>query len=129
MEPRLPPDGERKLEDLGIDLATKSSRLANLLAVLVRQGVADLVRSMNCYYSILIEGHDTRPRDFERALRKLIIQMILNKEPYNMKLSHILRFNNLSILRKIYRKKPYPLNIPCGYIVNFANDLQINYFR
>ena len=24
---------------------------------------------MNCYYSNLIEGHDTRPRDIERALR------------------------------------------------------------
>ena len=30
--------------------------------------LADLVRSMNCYYSNLIEGHDTRPVDIERAL-------------------------------------------------------------
>ncbi|CAM5763274.1 Fic family protein [Bosea minatitlanensis] len=30
--------------------------------------LADLVRMMNCYYSNLIEGHDTRPRDIERAL-------------------------------------------------------------
>ncbi len=27
-----------------------------------------LVRSMNCYYSNLIEGHDTHPRDIDRAL-------------------------------------------------------------
>jgi len=27
-----------------------------------------LVRVMNCYYSNLIEGHDTRPRDIERAV-------------------------------------------------------------
>lgn len=30
--------------------------------------LASLVRVMNCYYSNLIEGHDTRPRDIERAL-------------------------------------------------------------
>ena len=28
--------------------------------------LADLVRSMNCYYSNLIEGHDTHPLDIER---------------------------------------------------------------
>src|SRR5262249_38306638 len=30
--------------------------------------LADLVRIVNTYYSNLIEGHDTRPRDIERAL-------------------------------------------------------------
>ena len=32
--------------------------------------LADLVRAMNCYYSNLIEGHDTHPIDIERALKK-----------------------------------------------------------
>jgi Fic family protein len=31
--------------------------------------LAGLVRSMNCYYSNLIEGHDTHPVDIERALK------------------------------------------------------------
>jgi hypothetical protein len=31
--------------------------------------LANLVRSMNCYYSKLIEGHDTHPVDIERALK------------------------------------------------------------
>jgi Fic family protein len=31
--------------------------------------LADLVRAMNCYYSNLIEGHDTHPVDIERAMR------------------------------------------------------------
>jgi len=31
--------------------------------------LADLVRAMNCYYSNLIEGHDTHPIEIERALR------------------------------------------------------------
>jgi Fic family protein len=68
MEPMLPPDGARKLEDLAIDLATKASGLARQLPQAVRRGMGDLVRSMNCYYSNLIEGHDTHPRDIDRAL-------------------------------------------------------------
>jgi Fic family protein len=68
MEPMLPPEGERKLEDLAFDLATKASSLASQLAPTVRRSVGDLVRSMNCYYSNLIEGHDTHPRDIDRAL-------------------------------------------------------------
>jgi Fic family protein len=68
MEPMLPPDGESRLEDLAVDVATKASGLASQLPSAVRQGVGDLVRSMNCYYSNLIEGHDTHPRDIDRAL-------------------------------------------------------------
>jgi Fic family protein len=34
----------------------------------LRDSIGDLVRSMNCYYSNLIEGHDTHPRDIDRAL-------------------------------------------------------------
>ncbi|OWW04623.1 hypothetical protein ATY81_01155 [Rhizobium sp. R72] len=30
--------------------------------------MSDLVRVMNCYYSNLIEGHNARPQDIERAL-------------------------------------------------------------
>ena len=61
MEPMLPPDGEHNLEDLAFDMATKASGLASQLSLSVRRGVGDLVRSMNCYYSNLIEGHDTHP--------------------------------------------------------------------
>ena len=31
---------------------------------------AALVRSMDCYYSNLIEGHNTHPRDIDRALHR-----------------------------------------------------------
>jgi Fic family protein len=68
MEPMLPPEGEKRLEDLAFDVAMKAGALANRLPVVVRRGVGDLVRSMNCYYSNLIEGHDTQPRDIDRAL-------------------------------------------------------------
>lgn len=68
MEPMLPPDGSRKLENLAFDLATKASGLASHVHPTVRESVGNLVRSMNCYYSNLIEGHDTHPRDIDRAL-------------------------------------------------------------
>lgn len=35
----------------------------------VLTALAELVRAMNCYYSNLIEGHDTHPIDIERALK------------------------------------------------------------
>jgi Fic family protein len=34
----------------------------------VRESIGDLVRSLNCYYSNLIEGHNTHPRDIDAAL-------------------------------------------------------------
>lgn len=70
MEPLLPSAGERRLEDLAVRLASDSAALAAQLASPVREAVGDLVRSMNCYYSNLIEGHNTRPRDIDRALRQ-----------------------------------------------------------
>lgn len=70
MEPLLPAVGNRRLEDLAVRLASDSATLAAQLAAPVRDSVGDLVRSMNCYYSNLIEGHNTRPRDIDRALRQ-----------------------------------------------------------
>jgi Fic family protein len=57
------------LTDLAIDLAGKAAGLRSSFAPGIRGALADLVRSMNCYYSNLIEGHDTHPVDIERALK------------------------------------------------------------
>lgn len=58
----------RPLADLTLELAQKSSGLQRSLPASLLVALADLVRSMNCYYSNLIEGHDTHPIDIERAL-------------------------------------------------------------
>lgn len=58
------------LNDLAIELATASAGFRRSLAAGIVTALADLVRSMNCYYSNLIEGHDTHPIDIERALNK-----------------------------------------------------------
>jgi len=57
------------LIDLVVELATKSAGLRHSLPMGVMSALANLVRSMNCYYSNLIEGHDTHPVDIERALK------------------------------------------------------------
>ena len=66
----LPEEGQRGIDDAAFDLVSKASALAGQMNPIVTTAVGTLVRSMNCYYSNLIEGHDTRPRDIDRALRK-----------------------------------------------------------
>ena len=68
MEPMLPRDQSRRLENLAVELVAKSNQLAGQLRPEVQESIGDLVRSMNCYYSNLIEGHNTHPRDVDRAL-------------------------------------------------------------
>jgi len=69
MEPLLPDDAQHRLENLAFELAEKSQGLAATLHGEVIRSVGDLVRSMNCYYSNLIEGHNTLPINIEKALR------------------------------------------------------------
>jgi Fic family protein len=72
MEPLLVSEASRHrsgLADLAVELASKSAGFRRSLAPGVRAALADLVRAMNCYYSNLIEGHDTHPVDIERALK------------------------------------------------------------
>lgn len=67
MEP-LFPEENRQLSDLATDLVAKSNALAGRLHPVIQEGIGDLVRSMNCYYSNLIEGHHTNPVDIDKAL-------------------------------------------------------------
>lgn len=56
------------LADLATERVGKSGSLAARLSPILRTSVGDLVRSMNCYYSNLIEGQDTHPIDIDQAL-------------------------------------------------------------
>jgi len=72
MEPLLIAEGSRhrsQLTDLAVEVAARSAGFRRSLPDGVRTALADLVRAMNCYYSNLIEGHDTHPVDIERALK------------------------------------------------------------
>ena len=72
MEPLLISQDSRHrpaLTDIALDLVQKSAGFRRSLPESLLASLADLVRSMNCYYSNLIEGHDTHPIDIERALK------------------------------------------------------------
>ena len=57
------------LTDLAVELAARSAGFRRSLPDSLFGSLATLVRAMNCYYSNLIEGHDTHPIDIERALK------------------------------------------------------------
>jgi len=58
-----------EVTDLAVELALKSAGFRRSIPEKLLTSLADLVRSMNCYYSNLIEGHYTHPIDIERALK------------------------------------------------------------
>jgi len=76
----MPPEDPARIEPARLEAATEAvnDAVAELAAAAAALGsrlhphtaasLAALVRIMNSYYSNLIEGHNTRPRDIERAL-------------------------------------------------------------
>src|SRR5438034_8503701 len=78
--PIMPPETPSRIEparieappepiaDVTTEVAAAAATLGSALHPRTAAHLADLVRIMNTYYSNLIEGHDTRPRDIERAL-------------------------------------------------------------
>ncbi len=72
MEPLLIGETSRhrgELTDLAVDLAQRAAGLRRGLPEGIIESLSGLVRAMNCYYSNLIEGHDTHLTDIERALK------------------------------------------------------------
>ena len=71
MEPMVISESSRhrgRLNQLVFELTTVATAFKSSLPDAMVEAVGDLVRSMNCYYSNLIEGHNTHPIDIERAL-------------------------------------------------------------
>ena len=68
IEPVRLVDVPEAIADVTAELSAASAVLGAALHPTTAANLATLVRIMNTYYSNLIEGHDTRPRDIERAL-------------------------------------------------------------
>jgi Fic family protein len=66
--PALLEEASAAIADAVAELASVSATLGKALHPRTAANLADLVRIMNTYYSNLIEGHHTRPRDIQRAL-------------------------------------------------------------
>ena len=68
IEPARLEDSPEAIADLVADLSAAGAVLGSALHPTTAANLASLVRIMNTYYSNLIEGHNTRPRDIENAL-------------------------------------------------------------
>ena len=67
-EPALLDHLAAPITDVIAEVSAASATLGRALHPRTAANLADLVRLMNTYYSNLIEGHNTRPREIERAL-------------------------------------------------------------
>jgi len=68
IEPCLLDNPSATVVDLVATLSAAAQRLTQNLPERTARSLAELVRVMNCYYSNLIEGHNTTPREIEQAL-------------------------------------------------------------
>ena len=68
IEPARLEEVPEAIADVVANLSAAGAVLGSALHPTTAANLAAFVRIMNTYYSNLIEGHDTRPRDIERAL-------------------------------------------------------------
>lgn len=90
MEPMLPKVQGGRLSELTCEILKASGRLTGQVhSSIVLKRVADLVREMNCYYSNLIEGHKTTPREIERAMKRDFSRDQTQRDNQHLSLAHI----------------------------------------
>ena len=70
LEPMLPDVAPLRERASGVVRA--AAELGRHLHPATLRAVAELVRTIDCYYSNLIEGHDTHPVSIERARRDVL---------------------------------------------------------
>ena len=68
IEPALLEEASLPVTDAVAELSARAATLGKALHPRTAANLADLMRITNTYYSNLIEGHHTRPRDIQRAL-------------------------------------------------------------
>lgn len=68
LEPMILTDISPEIMETIAELAARTATLGKALHPHTARELTAIVRIMNCYYSNLIEGHHTRPREIERAL-------------------------------------------------------------
>lgn len=90
MEPLVPDSGLTELAKLSQEITYSVGELTGMVhSPIVRERIAALVRSMNCYYSNLIEGHKTLPRDLERVYRGKTGEDAIHRENQLLAKAHI----------------------------------------
>ncbi len=89
IEPVMPSQQLRPLEDLACTIVERSARLSAKLREPFRAQVAELSRWMHCYYSNLTEGQQTRFRDIEAALKKDFAADPMKRVLQQLSLAHL----------------------------------------
>jgi Fic family protein len=89
IEPVIPTQRLRPLEDLACTVIERSARLSATLREPLRVQLAELTRWMHCYYSNLIEGQQTRVRDIEAALQKDFATEPKKRDLQQLSLAHL----------------------------------------
>ncbi|WP_395752409.1 Fic family protein [Prosthecobacter sp.] len=90
MEPLLPASRLSELAELSCEILRCSNRLLEYIpSHTARRGIAHLVRGMNSYYSNLIEGHKTLPRDIESALQSDFSDKPTERDNQHLAAAHI----------------------------------------
>jgi Fic family protein len=69
IEPTRLEETPEAIADVVAELSATTATLGAALNPVTAANLADLVRLMNCYYSNLIEGHNTGPKDIASALK------------------------------------------------------------
>lgn len=77
------------LQELAAKLLRQSSILRSVLHPTTSEGVKELLRSMNSYYSNLIEGQSTHPIEIDKALKKNYEQDSHKKNLQKLAIAHI----------------------------------------
>ncbi len=90
MEPLLPASSLPELAELSCEILRRSNRLLEQIPSHgCRRAIAELVCGMNSYYSNLIEGHKTLPRDIESALRRDFSSKPAERDNQHLAAAHV----------------------------------------
>lgn len=114
-EPLLP---QKELETLALrsrDVIEQSLRLQSAAHASTRKAIAELVRSMNSYYSNLIEGQSTHPKNIDRALAQDFSDKPDTARKQRIAVAHITAERELEaqgvaeeeVLRSLYLRKAH----------------------
>ncbi|CAN5707795.1 Fic family protein [soil metagenome] len=124
MEPLLPASARGRLAEITCQILIASGNLVGQIhAPLVREKVAGLVRAMNCYYSNLIEGQKTMPRDIERALKQDFSSDPEKRNNQQLSISHIAVESRLASKLREENVSPYSPEFICWLHEEFYRGL------
>ena len=89
IEPALPTRELKPLQDLACEILEAAARLSACVRPQLRTEIAEVTRWMHCYYSNLIEGHQTHVRDIEAALHQKFENEPATRDLQRLALAHL----------------------------------------